>query len=135
MAKIVLKNATVSLNGNAFKAKSVAINLDIADQDVSDFESGGWKESLPGLKGFSVDIDMPNDFADNQVDELVWAIISGDAPVAFAAKMTNASVGPSNPEWRGNVILTGYKIGGAYGDVASAPLKLKGTGALTRAVS
>lgn len=135
MGSIVLKNARVELNGTAFNAKSVSINIDIPELEGTDFASGGWKEIAAGIRSWSADVQLKADFADNALDELVWAIIAGEAAVPLKVRPTSAAISASNPEFQGSVILTSYKIGGAVGEVAMSPLKLAGTGALVRAVS
>jgi hypothetical protein len=42
----------------------------------------------------------------------------------------------TNPKWTGNALLADYSpVGNKVGDLAVAPIKLVGTGALTRGTS
>lgn len=93
------------------------------------------KEFIPGLKSWKIDGTFNQDYAASNVDATLFPLV-GAAPFPIILKPTSAATSATNPKFTGNCILTSYPpMSGAVGEVALAKFSLRGTGALTRAIS
>ena len=135
MAIFALTSVTTTLNSVDVTAytKSVTLSLDAAQLDTTDFASGGWTEMIGGLKSGTLNIEFMDDLADDQLDEDLYGIFGTVVP--FTVKGTSASIGTSNPEYQGNVLITSWTLGGAVGDLAGKSLSFPISGAITRDVT
>ena len=135
MAVFALTSEVVSLNSQDITAycKSATLTIDAAQLDTTDFASGGWVEMIGGLKSGTLALELMDDVAAGEVDADIWGIIGTVVP--FALKPTSAGISTSNPEYQGNVLITGWSIGGAVGELASKSLSFPLSGAITRDVT
>lgn len=113
--------------------KDSVLTLDAAQLDTTDFASGGWTEAIGGLRSGTLQLNFMDDVADNDVDEELFALLG--TVVAFTVKATNAAISASNPEYQGNVLVTGHSIGGAVGELAMKSLTFPTSGAITRDIT
>jgi hypothetical protein len=135
MSQFVFKDAYVSVGGTSLAGyvESVTIETSV---DVQENTSMGdaWKKRLPSLKDFNVSVQVRNDFANGSIDETLFGLFGTE--VAVEIRPTSSSVSSSNPKYTGQAILASYQpLGGNVGSMANAPIKLQGTGALTRSES
>ncbi len=136
MGVFVLKDARVEVNSVDLSAwvKSVKLSYGAAVKETTAMTSNSFT-GLAGLKDWSVDLELNQDFAAGAVDATLWPLI-GAAPFPVKIRPTSGAVSVTNPEFRGDALLESYPpMGGAKGDVAGASVKIKGTGDLTRATS
>lgn len=135
MAIYALTSQVVTLNSVDYSdhLKSATLTLDAAQLDTTDFASGGWTEVIGGLKSGTLALEFMDDVADNDVDEELFALLG--TVVAFTVKATNAAIGAGNPEYQGNVLVTGHSIGGAVGELAMKSLTFPTSGAITRDIT
>jgi hypothetical protein len=134
MASFVLTNAYVLINSidHSDHVRQVKINYSAETPENTAMGSVGSKTRLPGLKDWSLEIEFNQDYAAANVDEKMFALV-GAAAFAIEVKPVNTTRGPTNPSYTGNALLAEYApLGQKVGDVAVAPVKLVGTGALTR---
>lgn len=136
MAAFVLTDAYIALNGSDRSAyiKQVALNVETAEQDVTDFADAGWTVPISGLKSGSLALTFNQDVAASQIDSIMWPLLG--TTVSFEVRATNASVGASNPKYTGNILVTSWNpITGSVGDVAEVSVTYPVSGAVTRATS
>jgi len=135
MAIYALTSQVVTINSVDYSdhLKSATLAVDAAQLDTTDFASGGWVEMIGGLKSGTLTLEFMDDVADNDVDEELWALLG--TVVAFTIKATSASISAANPEYQGNVLVTGHSIGGAVGDLATKSLTFPTSGALVRDIT
>ena len=97
MAIAVLTSTRLEVSGTDYSAwcKSVTVTCDAEQLDATDFASGGWKESLGGLKGGEVSFELMDDFADNDVNEDFWGLLG--TVVAVKVRASSASIGAAGP--------------------------------------
>jgi hypothetical protein len=142
MAQIVLTDVTVTLGSitigtNAVKSVIINYNPEVKDNTGMGMTA---KSRMMGLQDWSVDIEIFQDYADDALDEDLWAIVNGNGNVGAIA-ITPASGGPSasNPSYESTAgFLQDYSpiAAGAVGDQAIAKLKILAMGAaLTREVA
>lgn len=136
MALMVLTASFLSINGvdRSSKTNKVELVVEVEEKDVTTFTSLGWKVLTGGLKSGSVSGGFYNDAADNDLDETMWALLG--TVVAFVARLDNAAVSASNPNYSGNILINKWTpIGGAVGDVNAVEFDFPTSGAITRAVA
>lgn len=136
MAAFVLTDAYIAINSvdrSAF-IKQVALNVETAEQDVTDFADAGWTVPISGLKSGSLALTFNQDVAASQIDSIMWPLLGTTVP--FEVRATNAGVGASNPKYTGNILITSWNpITGSVGDVAEVSVTYPISGAVTRATS
>lgn len=136
MAAFVLTDAYIAINGTDRSAfiKQVALNVETAEQDVTDFADAGWTVPISGLKSGSLALTFNQDVATSQIDSIMWPLLG--TTVSFEVRATNASVGASNPKYTGSILVTSWNpITGSVGDVAEVSVTYPVSGAVTRATS
>ena len=136
MAAFVLTDAYIALNGSDRSAyiKQVALNVETAEQDVTDFADAGWTVPIAGLKSGSLALTFNQDVAASAIDSIMWPLLG--TTVTFEVRATNASVGASNPKYTGSILVTSWNpITGSVGDVAEVSVTYPVSGAVTRATS
>ncbi|MGI8313336.1 hypothetical protein [Saccharopolyspora hattusasensis] len=136
MAKLVLKNTFVKINGVDLSdwASSCELSLEVDDQDATTFGSGGWSEFLGGLKSGSLSITFKQDFAAGAVDETLWPLFGTLVP--FAVRATSDPASATNPEYRGTVLVNGHSpVAGDVGAIAESEVEWTTSGAITRATA
>lgn len=137
MSKLVFKDCYISINGvnHSATVSKVELEVDAEDKDATTFGSGGWKESLMGLKSGSLKVEFLDDYSAGAVDELIWGLFDAGNSVAFELRPTQAVVSTSNPKYTGNLVVKSIKSGGQVGDVAGLSVDFPLTGAVTRATA
>lgn len=135
MAVYALTSQVVTVNSVDYSdhLKNATLTVDAAELDTTDFASGGWSEVIGGLKSGTLALTFNDDVADNEVDEELWALLG--TVVAFTIKATNTTVGTSNPEYQGNVLVKSHSLGGDVGSLAAKSLTWPTSGAITRDVT
>jgi hypothetical protein len=140
MGVLTLKNVETWINESTGvftngKVKTITINYEAAEQETTAFTtSTGIKPQtyIAGLVNWTADLECYQDYDSGQVDATLFPLIgASDFAVRFAVSSTG--VDANNPQWTGHSILTSYNpINGSPGDVAMAPITLRGTGLLVR---
>jgi len=137
MASIVLTNAKVMVNGVDMSTLVNGVTIEYKADIQEDTAMGDTSRSrLPGLKDWSVKLELNQDFAASQTDALLFPLV-GAAGVTIAIKAVNAATSATNPEYQGTAILDGYSpIAGSVGDKASVSVNFQCSNgvALIRAV-
>lgn len=136
MPKFVLRDADFTIDGVNLSdhVESITINYGMetpeqtAMQDIT-------RRRLPGLIDWTMDVTLRSDFDAGEVDATLFPLVGG-AAVAVTVRPTSAAVGPTNPEFQGNVLVGQYNpIQGTVGDTANSTVTLTGDGTLTRATA
>ena len=135
MAVMCLTAEYVSLAGNDLKAfcKKAEVTVDVADEDVTNFASLGWKEVIGGLKSGTLAMEFNDDFATSQLDSILWPLLG--TVVAFEVRPTQSAASAGNPKFTGNVLINGHGFGGDVGSVAAKSVSYPTSGAVARATS
>lgn len=136
MTKIVLLDAQLSIANNLLTNWCAKLELsdEFDDKDVTTFGSGGAQEILGGLEKFEASITFKQDYADNQLDEIMWNLRR--SVVTFAARADADAVSASNPQYAGSILINKWvPISGSVGDVAEVDVTYPGSGPLARATS
>ena len=135
MAKTVLTDAFVSVGGNDISDHVRTVTLNYSAEEQDDTTMGDdTRTNLGGLKTWSLDLEVANDFAASQIDSLMFPLVGTQVAVVF--RPTSAAVGAGNPEYSGTGMLSTYNpVGQSVGDLATAPITIVSAGTLARAVA
>jgi hypothetical protein len=135
MAKLVLTNATVSLNASDISSSIAAITLSTSAAEVptTNFGSGGAVTRVAGLIDNSVTLSMHNDY--NAIDGLIFPLI-GSTAVTMVIKSSTAAVSTANPSYTFSVLCTEWTpVNGAVGELNTADVTWPISGTITKAIA
>ena len=133
MAKLVLTNATVSLNASDISTSVAAITISTSAAEVptTNFGSGGAVTRVAGLIDNSVTLSMHNDY--NAIDGLIFPLI-GSTAVTMVIKSSTAAVSTANPSYTFSVLCTEWTpVNGAVGELNTADVTWPISGTITKA--
>src|SRR4051812_11727263 len=137
MAKELLKDCLVTWNATALGniVTAAEVNGDVEVQDATGFGDTSRVKVL-GFTNWTMSLTFQDDFAAAGFNKLrfdAWL-----AAVAVPIKVRHASgvIGPTNPEWQGNCLITRTPLfNAAVGQISGGQITLEGTGTLVRAVT
>lgn len=136
MAKLVLTNAVVKINGTDYSSNvnQVEIAVTADEVDTTAFSSTGWRTVTGGLKSGSVTLSFHNDYAAAGLDSALWPLLNTLATVVVLPNGTAAS--SSNPSYSFTALCTTLNpISGAVGDLAVQNITWPISGEVTRATA
>lgn len=136
MAKKVLLDCFISINGVDYSANSSKVELDdsFETKDSTTHGSGGAKQNLAGLEEGSIKVTFKNDYAAGAIDSQMWALRRTIVP--FEVRPSQAVVGVSNPKYTGNILINGWTpLSGSVGDVAEVDVDYPLDGPMARATA
>lgn len=107
---------------------SLSINGETADVTTM---GDSWVERLAGMKDWSADVSGIWEAGAGTPDTILFPLINTSNSLIF--KANSAAVGPTNPTYTGNAILTTFEVPAAIGDAVQFSATFEGNGALTRA--
>jgi len=135
MAKLVLTNASVVLNGTQIGDNVAAVTLSTSAAEVptTSFGSGGAVTRVSGLIDNSVTLSLHNDY--NAIDGLILPLI-GSTAVTMVVKASTATVSTANPSYTFSVLCTEFTpVNGAVGELNTADVTWPISGTITKATS
>ena len=133
MAKLVLTNASVVLNGTQIGDNVAAVTLSTSAAEVptTSFGSGGAVTRVSGLIDNSVTLSLHNDY--NAIDGLILPLI-GSTAVSMVVKASTATVSSANPSYTFSVLCTEFTpVNGAVGELNTADVTWPISGTITKA--
>lgn len=135
MSTFVLDNTFVSIDGNDVSDHVKSAGLNYSADEVDNTHMGDLTHlMLGGLKDWSIDIEISQDFASSQIDSIIFPLVGTIIPVIL--RPTAGAVSATNPNYVGQALLTTYNpFSGSVGDLAGTTINLKAAGTLTREIS
>jgi hypothetical protein len=136
MAKIVLTNAVVRVNGSDISTNVNQIELALtADEiDTTAFGTTGWRTVTGGLKSGSVTLSLHNDYASGAIDSVLYGLFNTSA--TFVVLPNGTAAGSSNPGYSFQALVNNLQpVSGAVGDLAVQSLTFPINGEVTRATA
>jgi|TARA_R100000084_G_C4639789_1_gene143124 predicted secreted protein len=121
-------------------AQNGTLNINHSLREITNKESNGFKESLEGLRDFSIELDGAYAWTDaagsaltNGADDLLNSyILTRDS---LTVKFGNVAGATGDTVYQGRVFLTAFSVSAGTEDTATYSLSLEGTGAITQTVS
>jgi hypothetical protein len=137
MAKFVVQNPAVVINGGTVSANvaQVTIALEADDVETTSFGSGGFRERIGGLKAATFSADFHQDFGTGGIDSVFHPLLGGTASVEVIPN-SGTAVSATNPKYSFNILVTEYSpLDSAVGDLATFSVSWPVTGAVARGTS
>jgi hypothetical protein len=140
MAKFVLTDAYVAVNGTAISdhLSSVSIETSADEVEFTSFGTSGWREFGAGLKDATVTAEAFQDFAATALDSILYPLYSTGGTFALEVRPTSSAASSTNPKYTMTARLFTYSpIAGAVGDASTTSLTFRnaGTAGLVRGTS
>lgn len=135
MATFILDNGHLTFAGQNLSdhVRSMTLEISIEAQDKTTM-GATTRQSKGSLRSASLSVELLQDFASNELDALISALV--DNEVAFTVKAEDAATSATNPKWSGTGLLTSYNpISGSVGDMAVASITLEPASDWVRAES
>lgn len=134
MATLALLNEFVEINGvdmsDHCRQASLALEATALDSSAM---GDGWQANTGGQKSGSLALQFLDDFDAGQVDATLWPVFG--KVVAFKVRPTADPVGPTNPEYSGQVLVSQHSVGGSLNEMAAKSLTFPTSGAVDRATA
>ena len=130
-----IKVYSASTNNLVAFAQNCTLNVNHSPREITNKESGGWKEILEGLRDYSIDIDgayawtnaAGTALTDGVDDVLKTNLLTTRQAVAFIFGDTSTN----DVSYAGTGFITSVSITGGTEDTATYSLSIEGTGELT----
>ena len=121
-------------------AQNCTLNVNHSPREITNKESGGFKEILEGLRDFSIDIDGAYAWTNaggsaltNGVDDtLETNVLNARQAVTFIFGDTAST---SDISYSGSGFITSVSMTGSYEDTATYAMTIEGTGVLTQTIN
>jgi hypothetical protein len=140
MAKFVLRQATITVNGTDLSDHCSSITLENAAEEVdfTSFGASNYREFSPGMKDATITAEFYNDFAAASVDSVLNACFSSSTAFPVVVKADSGAVSSTNPSFTMSSKLYTYSpLSGGVGEAntTSATFRHSGTAGLVRGTS
>ena len=140
MAKFVLRDAYVAINGTAISdhVSSVTVEDSADEVDFTAFTSSAYREFGQGLKDATITLTVFQDYAASSVYSIFQPLYASGGTFGVEVRPTSAAVSSTNPKATMTGRLYSFNpIAGAVGDAASTDIAIRnaGTAGLTMATA
>ncbi len=121
-------------------AQNCTLNVNHSPREITNKESGGFKEILEGLRDFSIDIDGAyawtnaggTALTDGVDDVLETNVLNARQAVTFIFGDTQST---SDVSYSGSGFITSVSLTGGTEDTATYSMSIEGTGVLTQTIN
>jgi predicted secreted protein len=121
-------------------AQNCTLNVNHSPREITNKESGGYKEILEGLRDFSIDIDGAyawtnaggTALTDGVDDVLETNVLNARQAVTFIFGDTAST---SDISYSGSGFITSVSLTGGTEDTATYSMSIEGTGVLTQTIN
>lgn len=140
MARIVLTNAFVSINGVNLSEFITSISLSTSEDvvDTTGFAAGGARTRISGLADNSVTLEFNQDFASAALEVSINAVGSSlvGTNTALVVRPTAEVASVSNPSYTFSAVVAEWQpLSGAVGELATVSCTWPISGIITKAVA
>jgi len=135
MAKILLQDAKVTMNGTNLSnsIKSVELSISADAKEVTAF-GDGWTTRIAGLKEGSVKLDFFQDFGAASVEATLYPLFGTLATVVVSP--TSGTASATNPTYTFLALVNAHSpVMGAVGDMATLSVTWPTSGTVVKAVA
>ena len=147
MAAFVLTKANVRIGGTQGGSDttgvknltnfvmSCTLNFTGDLQEETAMGTDGTRSRLSGLKDWSLEMTMKQDFATDGPDDVLFGLVGGNK-VFVQVTADGAAVSGTNPLYSGLAVLQDYSpLSGSVGELSTTPANFMASGPLTRVTS
>ncbi len=121
MAKLVLRDCFIEVDGTNFSSHvaSVTINLSKDEIDTTNFGGDG-RERAHGLKDDSFEMTFQQDYDADSVDDVLYPLWDDETEFIVKVRPRAGAASTSNPEYSATCILLEYTpLAGDVGDLST----------------
>ena len=136
MAKLVLTNSVVTLNGTDISSDVAAITLSTSAAEVptTSFGSGGAVTRVAGLIDNSVTLSLHNEYS--SVEGLIYPLVGSTAVTMVIKPAGTAAAGTASPHYTFSVLVTEWSpVNGAVGELNTADVTWPISGTITKTIA
>lgn len=136
MARLVLTNAYVTINGVNLSDHIASITLTTTDDvvDTTAFSSTAARTRVAGLADNSVALEFHQDYTTSSVEATIYPLVG--TTTAVVVKPNGSTTAADNPSYSFTALVSEWTpLGGAVGELATASVTWPISGAITKAVS
>lgn len=140
MAALVLLDFSFNIDAADTNPKDLSdhvlsITLNISSDLQEDTAMGDtYRTRLGGLKDWSLDVNLKQDFGTTSVDVTLFGILGTSG--TFTGKPTSDAISGTNPRYYGNCLLATYPVfSNTIGELAQTSVNFQGNGSLQRSES
>jgi hypothetical protein len=136
MARLVLTNAYVTINGVNLSDHIASITLTTTDDvvETTAFSSTAARTRIAGLADNSVAFEFHQDYATSSVEATIYPLLG--STTAVIVKPNGATTAADNPSYSFTALVSEWTpLGGAVGELATASVTWPISGAITKAVA
>lgn len=126
MAKFILLNPSITVNGVNFSDHISSVEVDLSKKavDTTNFSGGGF-EQMQGLREDSFTLNFQQDFAASEVDATLYPLYNNGTEFTVVVIPVAGSVSATNPSYTGTCILLGYQpLTGKPGVLSESKVKM-----------
>ena len=133
MAKLVLTDSKITINGTDVSTYVAAVTLSVTAAEVETTAFGqGAVTRVGGLQDNSVTLSMHNDYS--AIEGLVYPLIGSTAQIIV--KPNGTAVGTANPSYTMQALVTEWTpVNGAVGELNTADVTWPISGTVTKATA
>jgi len=126
MAKVILKDCYIVINGTNLSDHVSAVTLDLKKDGVETTSfSGGGRERVAGLKDDSLQLTIQSDYAAASVDAVLFPLYNNETEFQVEIRPTSSAVSTTNPKYTATCVLFEYSpLDGKVGDLADTKVKI-----------
>ena len=126
-------NAHVTINSVDLSDHVESVKLEYkADMLEKTAMSNGEHRFIAGIKEWSLEVTLFQDYAVGSVDATLWALV-GAAAVAFVVRPDAGAQSTTNPTYAGSIVFEGYEpVSGGVGTLQKVNAKFRAASALSR---
>lgn len=137
MAKFVLKDAYVAINGTAISdhVSSCEVESTFDEVDFTAFGPSNYREMGQGMGDATITLTVFQDYAASSIDSIFWPLSQSGGTFGVEVRPTSAAVSTTNPKYTMTGRLFQFNpLAGAVGDASTTdiPIRNAGTAGLVR---
>jgi hypothetical protein len=135
MAASVLTDCKVVINSVNLSTyvRQCQLNVSVKEQEVTAMGGSGYVAMVAGLKDWTLEIDVNQDFGTAAIDQTLWPLFGLTTTVTI--NPTSGANSATNPQYSGTVLVSKYTpLDGKVGDVSTIKIPLRAAGPLSRAI-
>ena len=138
MADMFVEKPYLAINGVDYSSKVRSVKMTFGREAVEKTAGGdGTRINLSGLRTWRVEATLKEDYADNALDEALYALSDAGTAFTVAVRPSTDAISASNPEYGGSAVFDGpYDlIGGSIGALAEKTVAFVPAGAIARDIT
>jgi hypothetical protein len=135
MARIVLTDAKITINGVNLSDHITSVSLSTSDDvvDTSAFGGGGARTRVAGLADNSVTLEFAQDYAAANVEATIYPLLGTTTTVVVSPTSTSPGTA-TNPSYTFSALVSEWQpLSGAVGELATASVTWPISGVITKA--